>query len=237
MKRNAGLAEDRSLGKHCPMPQKSKPDSLPLFIVPDRPDFSIEAELSAKGIWPVAGIDEAGRGPLAGPVVAAAVILDPDNIPTGINDSKKLSHVKREALFSEIMQTSLVAWSAAPSQEIDDLNIRQATLIAMVRSAHSLPSIPTHILVDGRDVPLPLAGKGQALIKGDARSLSIAAASIIAKVIRDRMMTHADKEYPGYDFAKHKGYGTKVHREAIHALGPCPIHRKTFEPVKSLLAL
>ena len=217
------------------MPYSSKTDSLPSFTLPDAPNFLFEEKQAKMGHWPVAGVDEAGRGPLAGPVVAAAVILDADNIPDGINDSKKLSAGKRETIFEQIMLTSQVAWSASPAKEIDELNIRQATLSAMVRSVRSLPLMPKHVLVDGRDVPQSISDVGEALIKGDARSLSTAAASIIAKVIRDRMMVQAEIEYPGYGFAKHKGYGTKTHREAIHALGPCPLHRKSFEPVKSLV--
>lgn len=219
------------------MPFSSNTDSLPSFTLPDGPNFLFEEKLGTTGIWPVAGVDEAGRGPLAGPVVAAAVILDADNIPDGINDSKKLSAGKREAIFDQIMLTSLVAWSASPAKEIDEINIRQATLSAMVRSVRSLPAMPKHVLVDGRDVPQSISDIGEALIKGDARSLSIAAASIIAKVIRDRMMVQAEVEYSGYGFAKHKGYGTKAHREAIHALGPCPLHRKSFEPIKSLVGV
>ncbi|MFK5978608.1 MAG: ribonuclease HII [Rhizobiaceae bacterium] len=219
------------------MPQSSNTDSLPLFKLPDGPNFLFEERLGTMGHWPVAGVDEAGRGPLAGPVVAAAVILDVNNIPDGINDSKKLSAGKRETIFDQIMLTSLVAWSASPAKEIDGINIRQATLAAMVRSVHSLSLVPKYVLVDGHDVPEPISGIGEALIKGDARSLSIAAASIVAKVIRDRMMVQAEIEYPGYGFAKHKGYGTKAHREAIHILGPCSLHRKSFEPVKSLLGL
>lgn len=217
------------------MSHSSNTDSLPSFKLPDGPNFLFEERLATMGHWPVAGVDEAGRGPLAGPVVAAAVILDVDNIPRGINDSKKLSASKREAIFEQIMLTSLVAWSASPAKEIDEINIRQATLSAMVRSVRSLPVMAKHVLVDGRDVPESISDIGEALIKGDARSLSIAAASIIAKVIRDRMMVQAAIDYPGYGFAKHKGYGTKAHREVIHSLGPCPLHRKSFEPVKSLL--
>lgn len=217
------------------MSQQPNTDSLPLFVIPKQPDFSIEANLINEGLWPLAGVDEAGRGPLAGPVVAAAVILDKANIPAGINDSKKLSDTKREILFIQILQSSQVAWSASSPEEIDALNIRQATLSAMVRSVQSLAISPKHVLVDGRDVPATIGKIGSAYIKGDARSLSIAAASIIAKVIRDRMMVRAEQEYPGYGFAKHKGYGTKMHREAIHNLGPCPIHRRSFQPVKGLV--
>ena len=197
------------------------------------PDYAIEARLAAKGCRLVAGADEAGRGPLAGPVVAAAVILDPENIPAGLNDSKKLTARRREMLFAEITTTSrAVCWHSANRETIDRLNILRASLDAM---AHALAGLQTgydHALIDGRDVPPGLAAPAQAIIKGDARSVSIAAASIIAKVIRDRMMVRSDAVFPAFGFAGHKGYGSRGHLDAIGEHGPCPLHRRSFSPMR-----
>ena len=197
------------------------------------PDYTIEARLTAKGCRLVAGADEAGRGPLAGPVVAAAVILDPENIPAGLNDSKKLTARRREMLFAEIAATSrAVCWHSANRETIDRLNILRASLDAM---AHALAGLQTgydHALIDGRDVPPGLAAPAQAIIKGDARSVSIAAASIIAKVIRDRMMVRSDAVFPAFGFAGHKGYGSRGHLDAIGEHGPCPLHRRSFSPMR-----
>lgn len=180
---------------------------------------------------PVCGIDEAGRGPLAGPVVAAAVILDPDNIPMGLNDSKALSQLSREQLLNDVRASAVIGIGIAEPREIDAVNILAATMTAMQRAFHALPVIPKTALIDGNRCPdLPCEAK--AIIKGDAKSLSIAAASIVAKVTRDALMTQADLRFPGYGFAEHKGYGTKAHREAIAALGPCPIHRFSFAPMR-----
>lgn len=210
-------------------------DSPKFFTLPDAPDFSIETRLMAQGKLLIAGVDEAGRGPLAGPVTAAAVILDPDNFPKGLNDSKKLTEKKRELLFDEILKTSHVAWCSLNAETIDQINIREAALRAMTMSVAHLPMQADYAMIDGRDVPKRLQGIGEAYVKGDARSLSIAAASIIAKVIRDRMMVEADKHYPHYGFAGHKGYGSKKHREAIIEFGACPLHRKSFSPLKQML--
>lgn len=198
------------------------------------PNFEFELRCHKRSQINVAGVDEAGRGPLAGPVVAAAVILDPDNIPDGLNDSKKITEKRREDLFEKIISCAHFAWSAASAKEIDAVNIRQATLNAMTRCVFALPIIADHVLIDGRDVPIPLNNYGTSIIKGDAISLSIAAASIIAKVMRDKMMKRADLDYPQYGFAGHKGYGAKKHIEAIRKLGPCPLHRMTFAPMKYL---
>lgn len=198
------------------------------------PSFQFEKRLLKRGLKQIAGVDEAGRGPLAGPVVAAAVILDPNNIPAGLNDSKKLNEKRREILFEEIIACASFAWSASSAKEIDEVNIRQATLNAMSRSVSALPSIAEQVLIDGRDVPIPLNDIGTSIIKGDAISFSISAASIVAKVMRDRMMKRADLDYPQYGFAGHKGYGSKKHIEAINEFGPCPIHRMTFAPIKNL---
>ncbi|GGF97462.1 MULTISPECIES: ribonuclease HII [Rhizobium] len=209
------------------------PDSPMLFDIPLTCDFSLELAARNAGHWPVAGTDEAGRGPLAGPVVAAAVILDPDNIPAGLNDSKKLSLKQREALFEAIMATAHVSIASSGPRLIDDMNILRASLDAMRRAVGGLPVAPAHVLVDGRDVPKGFSCSGTAVIKGDSRSVSIAAASIIAKVTRDRMMDRAGLVYPAYGFAKHAGYGTKQHRDAIISDGPCALHRMSFRPLKT----
>ncbi|MBW9091038.1 ribonuclease HII [Rhizobium wenxiniae] len=208
------------------------PDSPMPFDSPLTCDFSLELAARNAGHWPVAGTDEAGRGPLAGPVVAAAVILDPDNIPAGLNDSKKLSLKQREALFTAIMATAHVSIASSGPKLIDEMNILRASLDAMRRAVAGLSVAPAHVLVDGRDVPKGLSCSGTAVIKGDSRSVSIAAASIIAKVTRDRMMDRAGLVYPAYGFAKHAGYGTKQHRDAIITDGPCPLHRMSFRPLK-----
>lgn len=181
----------------------------------------------------LAGVDEVGRGPLAGDVVAAAVILDPANPIAGLNDSKKLSEKKREALFPLIQEQAL-SWcvSRASVQEIDELNILHASLLAMKRAVEGLRQQPEHVLVDGNRVP-NWHYPAQAVVKGDSRVEAIAAASILAKVVRDREMVAFDAEYPGYGFADHKGYPTKTHMAALEQLGPTPIHRRSFGPVKT----
>jgi ribonuclease HII len=195
--------------------------------------FRIERRYLREGRWPIAGIDEAGRGPLAGPVSVAAVILDPDNLPRGLDDSKALSESDRERLYEQIMKKALaVSVALASAREIDRINIRQATLEAMSRAAKSLSLAPVHVLVDGKDVPKGLPCSGEAIVKGDATSFSIAAASIIAKVTRDRLMTRLAVRYPAYGFESHAGYGTKAHLAAIAEHGPCPYHRFTFSPLK-----
>ena len=195
--------------------------------------FRIERRYLREGRWPIAGIDEAGRGPLAGPVAVAAVILNPDNLPRGLDDSKALSESDRERLYEQIMKKALaVSVALASAREIDRINIRQATLEAMSRAAKSLSLAPAHVLVDGKDVPKGLPCSGEAIVKGDATSFSIAAASIIAKVTRDRLMTRLAIRYPAYGFESHAGYGTKAHLAAIAEHGPCPYHRFTFSPLK-----
>ncbi len=200
------------------------------------PDFSFEAAAHALGRRAVCGCDEAGAGPLAGPVVAAAVILDPENIPAGLHDSKKLSEKKREFLFAEIMKSAQVSVAAVSAQTIDEINIRQSRLEAMTKAVLGLPGQADHCLIDGNVIPPALLDRAEFIIKGDARSLSISAASIIAKVTRDRMMKEYAETYPGYGFEKHAGYGTPVHLDAIRLLGPCPIHRMTFAPLKTMKA-
>jgi ribonuclease HII len=198
------------------------------------PDFSIESSLLKRGIWPVAGIDEAGRGPLAGPVAAAAVILDPRNIPLGLDDSKRLTPEARERLYGSIMLHALaVAVAFASAEEIDQINIRQAVLCAMRRALAALALAPRQVLVDGRDVPPDLPIPAEPIVAGDATVASIAAASIIAKVTRDRMMRGYCGLYPAYGFSTHFGYATKAHLAAISAHGPCPLHRVSFRPLKA----
>jgi len=200
--------------------------------VADQPDYSFETQLMSVGTAPVAGVDEAGRGPLAGPVVVAACILDPSHIPSGLNDSKKLTAAKREALYEQILATSHVAIVSVSAQTIDAINIRAATLQGMAQAVRGLAVQPAYALIDGRDVPPGLPCPGESLIKGDARSVSIAAASILAKVTRDRLMVRAAEFWPGYGFERHMGYGTEAHLDAIKRFGPCPIHRLSFAPLK-----
>jgi len=195
-----------------------------------KPDWHYESQYSG----PIAGVDEAGRGPLAGPVVCAAVILDPKNIPTGLNDSKKLSETKREALFSQILECASYGIGMAEPEEVDRINVLAATMIAMQRAVLDLPVIPSAVLVDGNRAPdfgLPC----ETIIKGDAKSLSIAAASIIAKVTRDRIMKYAALRFAGYGFKGHKGYPTQAHRSFLTIKGACPIHRRSYAPVKAVL--
>ncbi|PCH82626.1 MAG: ribonuclease HII [Hyphomicrobiales bacterium] len=214
------------------------PEILITFFPPPnrRPDFKLDQYVIDIFGGDVAGVDEAGRGPLAGPVVVAAVILDPENIPDGLDDSKKLPRAKREHLFEEIMQTAIVSIVSACPEKIDHLNIRGATLWAMAKSVTALAIKPAHILVDGRDVPPPLTGRATSLIKGDSRSSSIAAASIVAKVTRDRQMILLGEHFPQYGFEQNKGYGTRQHRNAIKTHGPTLHHRRSFNPVKSMLS-
>lgn len=184
----------------------------------------------------IAGVDEAGRGPLAGPVVAAAVILDELHPILGLADSKKLSARRREQLFDEIRAKALCcAVAQASVQEIDELNILQATLLAMRRAVEGLRLSPNLVLVDGNRLPV-LPMRAEAIVKGDALVAAISAASILAKVTRDRWCVEVDQEYPQYGFAKHKGYGTALHLAALQAHGACPEHRTTFRPVTEVLA-
>lgn len=185
----------------------------------------------------LAGSDEAGRGPLAGSVVAAAVILDPDKPIEGLNDSKKLSEKKREALFDEIIDKAASYCIASASvQEIDSINILQASMLAMKRSIEGLDIPPTHVQVDGNRCP-DISYPCEAIVQGDGKVAEISAASILAKVTRDRQMLEMDKQYPQYGFAKHKGYPTKLHRERLEKLGATPQHRRSFAPVKKVLGL
>ena len=196
------------------------------------PDYSHEADLRARGARVVAGVDEAGRGPLAGPVVVSAVVLDPAAIPAGLNDSKKLSEEQRESLFAQVMASALaISVVVAPPAIILTHNIRGATLWAMAQAACGLALRPDRVLIDGRDVPMGLPCAGLALIGGDGRSVSIAAASIVAKVTRDRMCRIMDGDAPEFGFSGHKGYGTARHMAALTTHGPCRHHREAFAPV------
>lgn len=188
----------------------------------------------ARGMRFVAGLDEAGRGPLAGPVVAAAVILHANDIPEGLDDSKRLTERRREALFDIIMEKAVcVSVCSRSAESIDRSNIRAASLEAMTRAVRALAVPADHALADGRDVPPGLPCPGEALVKGDQRSVSIAAASIVAKVTRDRMLRCCDKANPAYGFGGHKGYGSATHRAAIEARGGMArIHRYSFSPLK-----
>ncbi|MBQ1985475.1 MAG: ribonuclease HII [Clostridia bacterium] len=191
-------------------------------------DYSFESAAYARGFTAVCGIDEAGRGPLAGPVYAAAVLLPEGLVIEGLNDSKKLSEKKREALFDVIRENALAyGIGFADEKEIDEINILQATYLAMHRAYENMQISCDYVLIDGNRMP-PMPVPGETIVKGDAKSPSIAAASILAKVSRDRVMLEYAKQYPEYEFEKHKGYGTKVHTEALLKYGPSPIHRKTF---------
>ncbi|MCX7872419.1 MAG: ribonuclease HII [Verrucomicrobiae bacterium] len=206
------------------------------------PMFEYERKLFQNGVKSVAGVDEAGRGPLAGPVVAAAVVLPfewyenglPESL-AGLNDSKQLSERRREMYFEEIIRMKEILYGVGivEAQEIDSINILNATLKAMTLAINRLPVMPEHILIDGnRGIPVALSQTP--VVKGDSKSFSIAAASIIAKVTRDRIMLEYDKKYPSYGFSSHKGYGTAEHLESIRRLGPCPIHRKSFAPLNQI---
>ncbi|MEW6778310.1 MAG: ribonuclease HII [Bdellovibrionota bacterium] len=199
------------------------------------PDLSIEKELWAKGLTAVAGLDEAGRGPLAGPVVAAAVVF-PAHMEAveGIDDSKKLSPEQRKKLSVLIRERSLFAIAEVTAEQIDEVNILQASLLAMRLAAEKLSQKPEFLLIDGNK-KVPMDTPQRAIVKGDGKVLSIAAASILAKVHRDALMEEFARQYPAYGFEGHKGYPTISHREAIKRHGPCPIHRKTFRGVKEFL--
>lgn len=199
------------------------------------PSFRRERALIKRGVWPVAGCDEAGRGPLAGPVVAAAVILDPDRIPRGIDDSKRLTPEEREKLFDKICATAQVSVAVASRSRIDRDNILRASLWALKRAVVALPEQPRHVFVDGRD-RLDTECDCEAVIGGDGIVLSIAAASIIAKVTRDRLMCALAQDCPGYGFEQHKGYAVPEHLDALDRLGPTVHHRSFFAPVAAARA-
>jgi ribonuclease HII len=197
------------------------------------PDFSFEAEALAKGASVVVGVDEVGRGPLAGPVTACAVILNPDCIPEGLQDSKVLSASRREALFAQIMAVAQVSVAHASVEEIDTLNILRASHLAMERAVAALGG--DHALIDGNLIPRGLGCAATAIVKGDAKCLSIAAASIVAKVTRDRIMVDLAQQHPGYGWEVNAGYPTKAHLAALQNLGVTAWHRRSFKPVHNIL--
>lgn len=209
-------------------------DSPPLFDLTAKPDFSFERKAMKRGLWPLAGLDEVGRGPLAGPVVAAAVILNPRKIPDGLDDSKRLTPEIREKLFAEILGSALsVSVASVSAAGIDRINILRASLEAMRRAFCGLSMRPLHALIDGRDIPPGLSCGAEALIKGDQRSQSIAAASIVAKVVRDGMMENCGRTHAHYGFESHKGYASVRHRDAIGTHGAIArLHRLTFSPFR-----
>ncbi|WP_433749685.1 ribonuclease HII [Falsibacillus pallidus] len=209
---------------------KKKKDELDHF----HSMFSYERNIYTQGFEAAAGVDEVGRGPLAGPVVAAAVILPKDCTLFGINDSKKLSEAKRQELFDAISgQAIAIGIGIIHPDEIDKVNIYQATKKAMLDAIHNLNKFPDYLLIDAMELDVPVPQ--ESIIKGDAKSASIAAASIIAKVTRDRMMIDYDAQYPGYGFSKNMGYGTKEHLDGLQKYGPSPIHRKSFAPIKDMI--
>jgi ribonuclease HII len=200
------------------------------------PSFELEAAELQLGVGPIAGVDEAGRGPWAGPVVAAAVILPPDRIPVGINDSKALDADARAVAFERIMACAHVGIGIADVARIDRDNILQATFFAMAQAIAALSLKPGLALIDGKQLP-KLMCPARAIVKGDAKCLSIAAASIVAKVTRDRLMIALSREFPGYGFERHKGYGVPEHKAALALLGASPHHRRSFKPVQLVLGL
>ncbi len=200
-----------------------------------QPDYSFEQTAFDDGATYVAGVDEVGRGPLAGPVVAAAVRLDPDNIPEGMNDSKKLTHARRVVIAAQLWERADVCLGQASVAEIDQINILHASMLAMERAVAGLSGVADHVLVDGNRIPPALKGKASALVKGDARSLSIAAASIVAKVWRDQLMVDLAQQHPGYGWERNAGYPTKEHQLALQNLGVTPHHRRSFKPVHNIL--
>ena len=217
------------------MPRPVKPAlRLPLKEPVLRPSFRRERRLLAKGVWPIAGCDEAGRGPLAGPVVAAAVILDPEQIPRGLNDSKKLDAQSREKLYARICATAQVAVAFGSIERIDRDNILRASLWALARAVKALPVKPQKVFVDG-NIKIDCGCDCEAVVSGDALMLSIAAASIVAKVTRDRLMRRIGLAYPGYGFERHMGYSVPEHFAALKTLGPCDHHRRSFAPVAEKL--
>jgi ribonuclease HII len=223
------------------MAAKSKPKARPAIArlplkEPDvRPSFRRERRALGKGIWPVAGCDEAGRGPLAGPVVAAAVILDPERIPRGLNDSKKLDAAAREKLYDKICATAQVAVAFGAVARIDRDNILRASLWALARAVKALPVAPKLVFVDG-NMKIDCGCDCEAVVSGDALVVSVAAASIVAKVTRDRLMMRLGAECPGYGFERHMGYSVPEHFAALARLGPTIHHRRSFAPVAEKLA-
>ncbi|WP_299825518.1 ribonuclease HII [uncultured Roseobacter sp.] len=199
------------------------------------PDFDFETAAYADGAARVAGVDEVGRGPLAGPVTAAAVVLDPACIPDGLNDSKQLSIKKRAYLAELLMDCAEISVAHASVEEIEQHNILRASHIAMMRAVAGLPNAPDHVLIDGSMIPRGMNIAAQPVVKGDTRCLSISAASIVAKIARDKLMVDLAQQHPGYGWETNMGYGSKSHMSALQNLGPTPHHRRTFKPVHNIL--
>jgi len=199
------------------------------------PDYSLEQELHAQGRLRIAGVDEVGRGPIAGPVTAAAVILDPQAIPEGLNDSKKLTARRRDALEQALWDSAEVSIAHASVAEIDEINILRASHLAMERAVAALNPPPDFLLIDGNMIPRGLAIPARAVVKGDAISVSISAASIMAKTCRDRLMVDLAQQHPGYGWETNAGYPSKSHKEALRNLGVTPHHRRSFKPVHNIL--
>lgn len=214
-----------------PQPEKRLPLKEPVL----RPTFRRERRWLVKGVWPIAGCDEVGRGPLAGPVVAAAVVLDPNRIPRGLNDSKKLDAEAREKLYEKICATAEVAVAFGSTERIDRDNILRASLWALARAVKALPVRPKMVFVDG-NMKIDCGCDCEAVVSGDALVMSIAAASIVAKVTRDRLMARVGLAHPGYGFERHMGYSVPEHFAALQKLGPTIHHRKSFAPVAAKLA-
>ncbi len=206
---------------------------LPMFQ--KFPDFEAERLARSEGYNRVAGVDEAGRGPLAGPVVAAAVVLDPTDTPNGLNDSKKLSSVRRAGLTAELLKRAHVGVGIASVEEIDEINILQASHLAMIRAVDALPHRAEFVLIDGNMIPASLNLPARSIVRGDASSLSIAAASIVAKSTRDQIMVDLAQQHPGYGWEHNAAYPTKAHLQAIRDFGVTPHHRRSFKPVHNIL--
>ena len=201
----------------------------------DGPDFSLEQSLIAQGARRIAGVDEVGRGPLAGPVTAAAVVLDPSAIPDGLNDSKKLTEKKRIAMLAVLQDCAEISVAHASVEEIDEINILRASHLAMERAVAGLSVPPDHLLIDGNLIPRGLTIPAQAVVKGDGRSVSIAAASIAAKIARDAIMRDLAQQFPGYGWESNAGYPSKSHISALQNIGVTPHHRRSFKPVHNIL--
>ncbi|WP_170351076.1 ribonuclease HII [Ruegeria atlantica] len=199
------------------------------------PDYEIEKAAAARGFLRIAGVDEVGRGPLAGPVVAAAVILNPSDIPDGLNDSKKLTAKRRAALEAALREKAEIAIAEASVAEIDEHNILRASHLAMERAVAALDPPPDYLLIDGNMIPRGLTIPARAVVKGDAHSVSIAAASIVAKNWRDQLMVDLAQQHPGYGWETNAGYPSKQHKDALQNLGVTPHHRRSFKPVHNIL--
>ncbi len=201
----------------------------------DFPDYSLEQAAHARGFLRIAGVDEVGRGPLAGPVTAAAVVLDIHQLPEGLNDSKKLSPKRRAVAEQSILERAEVALAHASVEEIDELNILRASHLAMERAVSALDPAPDYLLIDGNMIPKGLTLPAEAVIKGDGKSLSIAAASIVAKEARDRIMIDLALQFPGFGWERNAGYPSQQHRDALKSLGVTPHHRRSFKPIHKIL--